>query len=209
VHRLPFILLVLITGTDAHAQGSVNFSNQSTALSSPPDRLVRFDPVTVGTNAPNPFGTNDAPVVGTNFVAQLFFGASTASEDSLAPVSTAPATFRTVTTASPGTWFNGNRTIEGFQGGDTVNLQVRVWDITHASSWAQYLAAPQGLAGKSLLFLYTLPSGYVPPIGLDNMQNFQGFYIFNVPEPSGFSLCALGIVVLWLHCSERCYRRIL
>ena len=92
-------MVVLAGGlVDLGAQGTVRFSNQSFDLPSTPDRYVRFDPVTVGTNPVfNPYGTNNAPVVNTgssSYRAQLYDGASTATEGSLIGVSVAPAFFR-------------------------------------------------------------------------------------------------------------------
>src|SRR5437867_4450061 len=112
----------------AHAQGLVDFLNDSDALSSPPDRLIRF----ASANTPgNPFGTNNAPAVGTNLLVQLYYGASTASQSSLVPVSTAPAHLRASSTSQPGAWAGGgSRTLEGFPvGSGQVLLQVRVWDF--------------------------------------------------------------------------------
>lgn len=187
-------LFLLGALNDAPAQGVVTFSNDSFVLFSPPDRLVRFDPVTIGTGAPNPFGTNNAPVVGTNFLAQLYYGAATATEGSLVPVSSPPVTFRPATSLSPGSWFGANRTINGVTTGDTVNFQVRVWDITYASSWEEYLVARQGAAGESAIFSYTFCSAACPP-GSEYLNNFQGFYI-GIPEPSGSSLAILGLLIL-------------
>jgi hypothetical protein len=193
MNKVLVALLLLRSLVNVEAQGTVNFSNLSTARITAADRLVRFDPVTVGTSVPNPFGTNNAPVVGTNFVAQLFYGASTASESSLVPVSSAPATFRSSTSPNPGTWFGGQRTLGGFGGGDleTMNLQVRVWDITYASSWDEYLSHPQGLAGKSSVFSYTIIG--TAPFATD-MQNFEGFSI-SIPEPLPLWLIAAILVL--------------
>jgi hypothetical protein len=87
------ILLIHVAfAISTSGQGTVRFSNVSADLSSPPDRLIRFAP---GTS--NPFGTNNAPFVNygtTSFRAQLYYGASTATEGSLVAVSTAPAMFR-------------------------------------------------------------------------------------------------------------------
>jgi hypothetical protein len=197
--HLGLAALLMASLVKAYGQGTVNFSNLSTARILAADRLVRFDPATVRTNSPNPFGTNNAPVVGTNFVAQLFYGASTASEGSLVPVSSAPATFRSSTTGSPGTWFSGQRTVEMLTGDETLNLQVRVWDITFASSWDEYLSHPQGLAGKSPVFTYAI-SGTTP--FATDMQNFEGFSIF-IPEPSSLIPLTLSVVLLWVPLKRR------
>jgi len=193
VTRSLLLLLTLGTLTSAFAQGTVRFSNLTTDLPFPPDRLVRFDPVTVGTSAPNPFGTNGAPVVGTNYLAQLFYGPLSASAADLVAVSSEPARFRSTTTANPGTWIGGARDLEGFTTFDTVKLQVRVWDGTYASSWDEYLSERLGLAGESLMFTYYLRNTTEP--NSENMFNFQGFYI-GVPEPSSLVLIILGFCAL-------------
>src|SRR5258708_31168115 len=91
----------------AFAQGTVNFSNLSTALSSPPDRLVRFGTANFGN--PGVAGTAASTNIIPGLVAQLYYGASTASAGSLVAVSTAPGGLRASTSASVGTWF-GNGT---------------------------------------------------------------------------------------------------
>src|SRR5215813_11513239 len=131
------ILTTLLSASTfaAFAQGTVNFSNLSTALSSPPDRLIRFGD-TGGVPGIPPAGTPASTNLFPGLVAQLYFGASTANERSLAAVSTAPGTLRNSTSASVGTWFSaGIRTLTGFNPGDTVNLQVRVWDITKGTDF--------------------------------------------------------------------------
>jgi hypothetical protein len=193
--KIVVALLFLGKLANTHGQGTLNFSNQSSALSSPPDRLIRFDPATVGTNSPNPFRTNEAPLVGTNFVAQLFYGASTSPENSLVAVSTAPATFRASTSPNAGTWAPGTRTVTGFTTGDTVHLQVRVWDRTYASSWDEYLIVRQGLAGVSSMFSFTFCVAACPP-GTEDMQNFVGFSV-GIPEPSIGLVFVLGIALLF------------
>jgi len=187
-----FVALFLLGSLfNSSSQGIVSFNNTSAVLTSPPDRLVRFDPLTIGTGAPNPFGTNNAPVVGANFVAQLYYGASTADEGSLTAVSVSPATFRPSTTANPGTWIVGQqRVLDGFNLGDTVNLQVRVWDITFGST---YSTVTGGLRGTSTVFSYFIDPF---PSGDDFMHNFQGFNITAVPEPGTMSLVIFGILCL-------------
>jgi len=97
----------------ALAQGTVIFSNLS-HFATTADRLVR--------------GPDGAPLVGTDFVAQLYYGPT---PENLRLVTNAPARFRVPTTSYPGTWslVNGTRLI-GFDAGDTLWLQVRVWNST-------------------------------------------------------------------------------
>src|SRR5881628_2338053 len=102
--KAALLFLALAAAANASAQGTVIFANDSGTLISPPDRLIRF----ASADTPgNPFGTNGAPAVGTNFLVQLYYGASTGSEASLLPVSSAPARLRASTTAFPGVWIFG------------------------------------------------------------------------------------------------------
>ncbi len=186
----------------AFAQGTVNFSNSSNDLSSPPDRLIRWDSYPYLPGEPTPFPVGSP--VGSNGIpglrAQLYYGSSTASESSLVPVSVTPATFRSSTSPNAGTWFGGTRTLDGFLSG-TVNLQVRVWDISLASSFEAATALGgvyNGAIGTSLVFSYTIPTS---PFDLQayNMNNFVGFTISQpgmIPEPSPVWLLAVGGVYL-------------
>jgi hypothetical protein len=142
-------------------------------------------------------------------VAQLYYGSSTATAASLIAVSTAPGTLRSSTSASAGTWFgNGTRTLAGFNPGDTVNLQVRVWDISKGTDYNQAIAdcvAYNNTAvgfnwfGASTIFQYTIPTNPTPAPSEFNMNNFTGFsltFIFDCPEPSTFALTGLGAAAL-------------
>jgi len=185
-------------------QGTVNFLNSPGNLSSPPDRLIRWDSVTIGTTASiNPFGSNNAPVVNTSthtYQAQLYFGSSTAAEGSLVAVSIAPNGFRASTSASPGQWLAGvsagSRVLDGFASG-TVNLQVRVWDLASGTDYFSAVAA-NGIAGKSAIFTYLIPSGAQPAPSEFNMSNFTGFVLTlnQVPEPTTLALAGLGATAL-------------
>src|SRR6185503_6974133 len=107
------------------AQGVVAFRNDN--LTAPPDRLVRC---------------GGEPLVGTTFAAQLLYGNDPAS---LQPHPTL-AYFRAPTTASPGTWSGGGRTLAtGFGGvGATIWLQVVAWDSGSARTVTYDQARAQG-----------------------------------------------------------------
>jgi len=200
------ILTTIVTAATvaAFAQGTVNFSNLSTALTSPPDRLIRFGPGGSGTQAAgNPANTN---AIGT-LIAQLYYGSSTAPAASLLAVSTAPATLRSSTSANAGTWFGGTRTLTGFAAGDTVSLQVRIWDISKGTDYnaldlspAVYAANALGFNwyGESAVFQYTITTNPTPAPSEFNMANFAGFSLtfVGVPEPSTFALAGLGAAAL-------------
>jgi hypothetical protein len=137
------VAAMLLLGRLALGQ-TVNFNNNS-LFTTTADRLVRAE--------------DGTPLVGTNYVAQLYYGASAGN---LIPVSNAPARFRTMTTTAPGTWVGGIRTLSGFSPGDTVILQVRAWDVTGFSH------------GESAPFEYVIP---VAGSGVTNyyIENFRGF----------------------------------
>jgi hypothetical protein len=105
------------------------------------------------------------PLVGTNYVAQLYYGTD---RWNLQPVTNPPAHFRAPTTVAPGTWVGSFRTLAGFTPGQTVLLQVRVWDVLNP------LPPCFNGAWSSAVFSYTIP----PQNGLPAsflMENFRSF----------------------------------
>src|SRR5258708_1213981 len=102
--KITLQLFSVFAAFAVQGQGYVFFANDTGLLTSPPDRLIRFASADI---PGNPFGTNNAPAVSTNFLVQLYYGNSTASEWSLVPVSSAPARLRSSTTAMPGVWVGG------------------------------------------------------------------------------------------------------
>jgi hypothetical protein len=108
-----------------------------------------------------------------------------------------------------GSWFGGTRYLEGFNAGDTLNLQVRVWEVNFAATYeeAEHLVASGNylrLLGKSFVFNYTIETVGPPDAGA--MRNFQGFYVTLVPEPSSMTLllfAGAGIVAYRFFYSKR------
>ena len=177
--RLLAVTLLCIT-TTGFAQGVVNFNNN--VLSSPPDRLVRCA---------------DGPLVGTNFVAQLVY--QNAAGQWVAHTTT--ARFRVPTTAQPGTWVGGNRTLTAAGGvGIPVMMQVVFWDSNYGATYDQARAAG-GPWGASAIFQY-VQSLSSPPAPTDTyMANFAGFMLLSgncVPEPSIALLFLPALAALWL-----------
>jgi hypothetical protein len=167
-------------GRLAHGDGSVTFRND-VAFQTPGDRLVRE--------------ASGIPLVGSNYFAQLYYGAVGANPSSLNPVTSLPARFRLPTHPLPGTWAGGNRTLAGYVTGQTVTLQVRVWDGTIADTYEA--AAALNFAGTqhgvSAAFVY-----WIPEVGgsFDSyMEEFRGFTL--VPEPSVALLGIVGIAGLY------------
>jgi len=175
-------LVALVTG---HAQ-TVNFNNN--ILTSPPDRLVRF-------------GGTLAPVVGQNYTAVLLYGTS----DSSLTAHTSTALFRVPTTASPGTWSGGTRTLTGVPNtpGSVVRLQVAVFDNSQYPNFD--IARAAGAAWARPPFDYTIPS-QPPTPGADSMVNFIGGVLEPlppIPEPSVAGLLAIGVVALMVNRQRR------
>jgi hypothetical protein len=159
--KLTSILAACLTVVaSAMGQGNfVDFSN-SRIFSTPADRLVYLDHV------------GGTPLVGTNWVAQLYYGADPCS---LVAHTATPARFRPPGTSVPGTWVGGLRSLSGFVPGDTLTLQVRVWDIAQFLNF-ETAVAEGGIFGVSLPFQYTIPSGSPPPPpSAFFMENFRAF----------------------------------
>jgi hypothetical protein len=96
-------------------------------------------------------------------------------------------------------WSGGGfRTLQGFDfGSGTVNLQVRVWDITFGATYDQAFLSGPGNTGKSAMFQYLIPASSSAPGGDFVMKNFSTFCIC-IPEPSTAALAGLGVVALLL-----------
>ena len=126
------------------------------------------------------------PMVGTHFLAQLYYGRDAGS---LQPVTAEPARFRdpaTIPAGSPlpGTWIGGTRILTGFNAGEIAVLQVRVWDSTTGADYATARARIQ-----SATFTYRVPpAGALPSaLYLENLSSFGP-----IPEPSMIGLSVLG-----------------
>lgn len=130
------------------------------------------------------------PLVGTHFVAQLYYGANAGS---LTPVTSTPVRFRNIPSSDPlaGTWAGVTRTLTGFNPGDIVTLQVWVWDATGGATFASSVGK-----GTSATFTYQIPQ----PGSLPTAYYIEGFRSFTgafIPEPSGIALLAIGAVALF------------
>ena len=120
-------------------------------------------------------------------------------EGSFIPLSAGPANLRQSTSASAGFWINGGaRTFQSANVGDTLNLQVRLWDINFGATFEAARANPayRSSIGVSALFLFTVVAN--TDAANQRMFNFQGFSLtfVPVPEPSMFALAGLGAAAL-------------
>ena len=187
---LTSLALIAIGVQAAFSQGQVNFNNTVTTFGSDGvDRFVYLD--TVG-------GTR---LSGTNYVAALYWAKGSDPLINIAQraldnpnLVDAIGTFRISTSTAIGTWAGGGaRYFVGAQIGETVNLQVRVWDITRFATYAQ-AAAAGGVAGQSQPFSFLIPAS-TDTAGLA-MKNLRAFAL--VPEPSTIALGVLGLGSLLL-----------
>jgi hypothetical protein len=175
------VILVAPLGRLVYADGFVTFRND-VAFQTPADRLVR--------------DISGLPLVGTNYLAQLYYGVQDAEPSSLDPVAYPPARFRDPTHARPGTWAGGDRILWGFFEVETVTLQVRVWDGTVAGSYEEaallnFLGTQHGVSEPFTFFIPVVG----PPVEFWFIENFRGFTL--VPEPSLALLAMIGIVSLY------------
>lgn len=194
--KLLLTATLIVAAGGAFAQGTITFANATSSYGSAvPDHLVRFD-ATAGAALNGVLVSSNAGGLNLSTLrAQLFYGASTISAaGSLTAVTDAPATWRASTSANAGSWLGGGRTLTGFQPGETVKLNIIVWDTAVTPDPLSQLA-DDGYYGTSGLFNYTIPAIGSPPTAyLPSLQ--QPFSVGIVPEPSTFALAGLGAAAL-------------
>lgn len=175
---IPF--LVLLVGTvSTLAQvpdGKIDFANQR-VYATVADRLV--------------YGVDGSRLVGTNFIAQLWYGTDEAS----LRAHPTTATFRPGTPSQPGTWIGGTRTLTGvpYSTATTpsfVQVQVRAWDSATGSSYDTAT-----VRGESLSWRWQVPQSTAPTASF-YMEDLRSFML--IPEPSVIGLGVLGIGALFL-----------
>jgi hypothetical protein len=159
------ILVCTLAAVGAYGQPMMTLQFCNDCLPSPPDRLVR--------------DVNGNPLVGTNYVAQLYSGMDPVS---LFPTTAAPARFKPAGTTSPGTWQRITRNFLTPAAGPYY-IQVRVWDTVVAPTYEQAAASPIGQYGRSEVFLFTpCPQPpQLPPPGCEMMRDFRGFTLMTNP----------------------------
>jgi hypothetical protein len=179
-----FLLLVLHIAAVAHlsAQGTVNFANGA-----------------AGVNAPvtNEWGNLCAPANG-NYYAMLYVGGPGITDARLLSTNGVGGGQTQIGTTSLGYFFGGVRTITGFGIGETVTMQVRVWNgYTYSSyeqAWEWYGEGDPNLrsgyrTATSELIQVTLGGGGAPTphlVGIHGMKMV-------LPEPSAIWLVCLGL----------------
>ena len=149
------------------------------------------------------YSPGGAKLVGTNFVAELYYGAAGTEPANLTPLVSSISKFRVTSTSSPGTWSGKTVSLPIGGIGVPVTLNVKVWDITLYPTYEEAAAGGYGWWGESGVFTYyqtlssppatadkqmvTMPAfavccGDLPPISPDpNAVDTDGFK----PDPNG------------------------
>ena len=168
-------LAVLLAGATGVFAQTVDFNNTRTFTTTADRRVYGIDRVT--------------PLVGTDYMAQLYYGANAGS---LNPVTSAPVRFRNVpsTDALAGTWGGVTRTLTGFNAGDIVTLQVWAWTGAGGATYATALEK-----GTSVTFTYQIPPGGSLPTAY-YIEGLRSFSL--VPEPSIIALGVIGVGALFM-----------
>jgi hypothetical protein len=185
--KLLIISALVIAGAlSVHAQGRIAFASAGVGVN------AKF-----ATSPLSPTGSNLITASMANFRADLFWapGNTTVGVDAstLAPQNY-NANFSTVALQA-GYFGVGTRTVEGWVSGPIV-AQVRVWD-TSFGSYAQAHDALGGSWFESPLFIVTptvVPTAPANLVGLGNGVTYT--LIYNIPEPTTFTLAGLGAAAL-------------
>jgi hypothetical protein len=179
MNKFAYLVAASALAVSAFGQGQINLNNRGLAL------------------------VNDAagaPLTGTSFVAQVWYGASASTINQ----SFAPSPFRISTTSSPGSWNPAATggpgaigTLTGFAPGSTVTLQVAVWDSSIAGVGAAQALAKAPGTGLSETFTYAIPTDPLAiPGGMENLKSFNLVGGAVIPEPTTIALGALGAAAL-------------
>ncbi len=202
--NLTSLALVALGVQVAFSQGQVNFANTATTFTDGIDRFVYVNAV------------GGTKLIGTNYAAAIYWSKGTdplynyavrALDNTALAVSV--ALFRNVTPDSTlaGTWSGGARYFVGADVGETLNLQIRIWDIQKFQTYAAALAAGGGGSayGQSDVFSYVVPAA-TDAAGL-RLTNFRAFAFSGpiIPEPSTVTLGVLGSGILLLSCRKRAF----
>jgi len=179
MNKFAYLVAASALAVSAFGQGQINLNNRGLAL------------------------VNDAagaPLTGTSFVAQVWYGASASTINK----SFAPSPFRISTTTFPGSWNPAAAggpgsigTLDGFAPGSTVTLQVAVWDSSIAGVGAAQALAKAPGTGLSETFTYAIPTDPLAiPGGMENLKSFNLVGGAVIPEPTTIALGALGAAAL-------------
>ena len=164
--RIILTTTAILLSIAAFGQGIVNFSNASSTpgWANPTfDRYVRWGPFAAAYYPllvpGDPVSSNYAGLNFTSLRAALYFAPASNNDPNFVgyvPAAGGSATFKASTSATAGSWFGGNRTLDNIPPGTPANLVVIVWDIS-VSSDPLIGAARGGGWGASDVFQYTPP----------------------------------------------------
>lgn len=188
------LLVSLALPLSGFGQGTANFQNRSLSVvgqGKPIYEELTSNPleIAIGDNADY---SGRAKIAGSQYIAGLFM------ERNGLWSQVATSAFRTGVDA--GFIFGASRvTIDGTQGGDVVNLQIRVWN-SKFSSWDEALYSDSliGLSPKIENYVLGGLDDGVPLLHKSLIDSgLESFALFYVPEPSVLALGALGLVALY------------
>lgn len=200
--KLIAIAVLGLAAVTSWAQGTVDFRNGGITFKTTANRYVYFSAVGPGAGTPIPGSADPSRVVGTSYVAGLWYvkGADQGGQITTARAVGRTFTFRPATTAAAnqGTWIlaAGSTSIFTFDdiaAGGAATLQVRAWDSGKYATFEAALAANE--YGASAPFNYTVPAAGSASDAY-YMDGLRAFAI--VPEPSTIALGILGAASLLL-----------
>ena len=216
------LVLILLTVHFGYSQGTVNFNNRATSFGSGaqspvvapifgfdvanPTQIKQGNPGSSwnGTSGPTPvpLGTQTyggAPLTGTGYTVSLWAAPADAPDSQLVQV--AQATFRTSTTISfKGFWEapTGPVVVVGVPSAPGVfaKFQIKAWDNRGGTltSWEQVLADNNTALGWSTIFIVPYQLGD-HSVAAPNLLGLESFELYPVPEPSVFSIAAVGVLL--------------
>jgi hypothetical protein len=164
------IICAIATTAGAMAQGTVTFAN-----------------IGGGVNAPVTVAATGA-AVGTDFMAQLYAGASASS---LAAVGS-PVAF-----VGNGFFTGGTVTVPTVAPGATGSFQVRAWRSADGASYDAAVAAA-GVVGQSGTFPVATGGAGQPPGPPASLTGLTAFTVAPIPEPTTIALGLIGAAALFL-----------
>ena len=168
--------LAAIWSVAAWGQGTVNFCNLNPSA---------------GLNAPMFGGDGVTKLSGPGFTAELVAGTSPSLMWEVAQTGF-------LTGAGAGYFQGGVVTLPMIVPGETAFLQVRVFATSYGSFAAAQTVIKNDTWGMSSVFSVVTGGAGTPPSTPAALTGLTGFSLVMLPEPSAFSLSALGLALLLL-----------